>query len=68
MLRKLWKEIRRLIKREPNFKTWIDPRLPKWWLDDQLWRYLKMHYGLERDGIIDDENGLMLFIKGTTNR
>ena len=44
-------------------ETFVHPLIPEWWKSDKLWVYLKLRYNIERDGLIDDEKGLMLCIK-----
>lgn len=49
------KMLKSRIRRKPEFITWVDPRIPDWWLDPKVWEYLGKNYGLEPGGIIDDD-------------
>lgn len=40
-----------------EFTEWVDPRIPSWWEDPAVWRYLGRKYGLKPGGIVYDSDG-----------
>lgn len=40
-----------------EWTDFVDPRIPLWYEDPAVWRYLGAKYGLRAGGIIDDSDG-----------
>lgn len=37
------------------FEKFKDSRIPSWYRDARVWRYLRRRYGLRPGGIVDDD-------------
>jgi hypothetical protein len=49
------REIDEIDPNEIDWEVWVDTRIPEWYSDPAVWRYLGQKYGLQPGGIIDDE-------------